>query len=115
MSRLFIVFVMLCALTAMVAQAENLRGAEAESTAMEAESDSTDSLFQRVSRRLQKFNRFRSYQNAAVRPISYSKVSRPHAVSEYLSPTQKYMVANQKRDIPSNMYDNSWSGFEKGK
>jgi len=73
-----------------------------------------ESLIDSVSRRLQgSFNRFRSYQNERVKPSMYSKKSRHHDVSEYLSPNQKYMVSHQKRDSPDVMFRKGWSGFDK--
>ena len=94
----------------MLIQCQNLRGAD-----VEPESEPAENLFSNVKRRLQtKFNRFRSYENAKVKPKSYSARNNKHAVSEYLSPVQKYMVANQQRDVPGNMFDNNWSGFNKG-
>jgi len=94
--------------------AQNLRGEGViEPELLENEAGN---MLERVSRRLQnKFNRFRSYQNERVKPPGYSSSNSRHAVSEYLSPVQKYMVSNQRRDVPSNMYDSNWSGFNKGR
>ena len=99
------------ALVGSFTNAENLRGA---GEALEADNLPEESFVSSVSRRLQaKFNRFRSYENAKVKPPMYSKASRHHDVSEYLSPTQKYMVSHQKRDSPNVMFNSGWSGFDK--
>lgn len=71
--------------------------------------------FHRVSRRLEQWNRFKSYQHSAVKPPMYAKVSRHHDVSEYLSPVQKYMVRHQKHNYAGDRFGNNWSGFNNGK
>lgn len=103
---------LLCAvlvLSQVVVNAENLRG-----SIDTVEDVQVESIITSVSRRLQaKFNRFRSYANERNKPPMYSKTSRHHAVSEYLSPTQKYMVSHQRRDTPDVMFKAGWSGFDK--
>ena len=109
--KIFLILVISCLL--LLINGQNLRGKLNEESDVAIETE-TETVISNVRRRLQtQFNRFRSYQNAKVKPNSYSARSRKHAVSEYLSPVQKYMVANQQRDVPSNMFNNNWSGFDK--
>ena len=106
-------FVLLCALVCTV-NAENLRGTTVNVVESVAEDIAEETLLSHISRRLQaKYNRFRSYANAKVKPPMYSRTSRRHDVSEYLSPVQKYMVSHQKRDTPDVMFKSGWSGFDK--
>jgi hypothetical protein len=63
----------------------------------------------------QKFNYFKSYKDAAVKPKNYGrKVQRDHSVTEYLSPNQIKMLRKRKGpDEPNNMVDASWTGLNK--
>ena len=58
------------------------------------------------------FNIFKNYANAKVRPIQYARVSRKHAIGEYLDVTQKKMMRYRKgRDSPNLMFtDKGWNG-----
>jgi hypothetical protein len=111
----FSLALLLCAVIvlATVVNGESLRGSyQAEDSSPEI--IPVETLIGSMSRRLQaKFNRFRSYQNEKVKPSMYSKRSRHHDVSEYLSPNQKYMVSHQKKDSPDVMFRSGWSGFDK--
>lgn len=61
-----------------------------------------------------KFNMFKSYQNAKVKPKQYTKnppKSRP--LSEYLTNHQKGMLKRRYgQDVPGAMFDEKWSGFD---
>lgn len=60
----------------------------------------------------QKFNTFKSYAKAKVRPEKYAKRSTRHAISEYLTPIQiKMLNERNSKDTPDVMFDNKWSGF----
>jgi hypothetical protein len=61
------------------------------------------------------FNVFKAYDKAKVRPMQYSKKHTKHAISEYLAPSQKRMMAYRKGpDTPAVMWnDKTWSGFKK--
>lgn len=58
------------------------------------------------------FNIFKNYASAKVRPIQYARVSRKHAIGEYLDVTQKKMMRYRKgRDSPNLMFtDKGWNG-----
>ena len=61
-----------------------------------------------------KFNMFKSYKNAKVRPKQYSQRSRPHSIEEYLSPSQMKMLRERSGpDKSENMFDANWSGYHK--
>ena len=73
------------------------------------------SNYRTSSRKLQeKFNIFKSYKNARLKPPQYShKRFSKHATDEYLSPLQKMMLAARKgKDTPDVMFDKNWSGFK---
>jgi hypothetical protein len=61
-----------------------------------------------------KFNHFKSYKDAIVKPDRYVDVVTSHPIDEYLDPSQKIM--HKKRtsavDHPSDTFDNNWNGFE---
>ena len=76
--------------------------------------DTLSDTFTRVSRRLEQWNRFKSYQHSSAKPPMYSKTSKHHDVSEYLSPVQKYMVNHQKHNYAGDRFGNKWSGYQKG-
>jgi hypothetical protein len=98
---------------------------EGESNSEESESDAeiagaaaeSDDAVSSVRRYLQgRFDVFKSYANAQVKPPQYLKTSVKHSIDEYLSPNQKYMM--QKRhgpDDPNNSFGADWSGFNKEK
>lgn len=58
------------------------------------------------------FNIFKNYANAKVRPIQYARVSRKHAIGEYLDITQKKMMKYRNgRDSTNLMFtDRNWNG-----
>jgi hypothetical protein len=62
----------------------------------------------------QKFNVFKSYKDAAVKPRNYGKIiQRDHPVTEYLDERQmKMMQGRNGPDTPENEFDNNWSGFK---
>ena len=83
-----------------------------------AKADSTVTEITQDTRRLMHhFSVFKAYDKTqnGVRPPQYAKVSRRHAIEEYLSPMQKMM--KKKRESTSigrdEVFDGSWSGFEK--
>jgi tryptophanyl-tRNA synthetase len=62
----------------------------------------------------QKFNIFKSYANADVKPPQYTKQKKHlrHSINEYLDPMQKKMKQlRESPDTPGAMYDSKWSGF----
>ena len=62
-----------------------------------------------------RFGIFKAYDKERVRPPQYAKVSRRHAIEEYLTPVQKMM--KRKRESKSidkeDTFSGSWSGFDK--
>mmetsp|Transcript_22416 Transcript_22416/g.24500 ORF Transcript_22416/g.24500 Transcript_22416/m.24500 type:complete len:226 (-) Transcript_22416:3743-4420(-) len=62
----------------------------------------------------QKFNIFKSYKDAAIKPDNYGKViQREHPVTEYLDSKQMKMLRERNGPItPENSFDNKWSGFK---
>lgn len=65
----------------------------------------------------QKFNAFKSYKDAAVKPANYGRVQRRNfPIEEYLSGNQmKMMMARRGKDRPEDTFDNNWSGFKQYK
>ena len=61
----------------------------------------------------QKFNAFKSYKDAKVKPRHYGKGDqRTHPIEEYLTDNQmKMMRARKGGDTEDNSFDNNWSGF----
>jgi hypothetical protein len=63
----------------------------------------------------QKFDIYKSYANAKVKPPQYGKnINRPSrfAISEYLTPVQKkMMVKRTSPDQPQDQFDGNWSGY----
>ena len=62
----------------------------------------------------QKFNVFKSYKDAKVKPDRYGKtIQKDHDIREYLSENQMKMLKERTGpDTPDNSFDNSWSGFK---
>lgn len=62
----------------------------------------------------QKFNIFKSYKDATVKPDNYGKVIRKdHPVTEYLDSKQLKMLRERTGpDTADNTFDNHWSGFK---
>lgn len=62
----------------------------------------------------QKFNIFKSYKDAAIKPDNYGKViQREHPVTEYLDSKQMKMLRERNGPMtPENSFDNKWSGFK---
>jgi hypothetical protein len=98
---------------------------EGESNSEESESDAeiagaaaeSDDAVSSVRRYLQgRFDVFKSYANAQVKPPQYLKTSVKHSIDEYLSPNQKYMMHKRHGpDDPNNSFGADWSGFNKEK
>ncbi len=65
----------------------------------------------------QKFNAFKSYKDAAVKPANYGRVERRNfPIEEYLSGNQMKMMRSRRgADRSEDMFDNSWSGFKQYK
>jgi hypothetical protein len=64
--------------------------------------------------RSQEFNMFKNYANEKVKPKSYSKIARRHAMSEYMTKQQLDMAAQRQGKITAqNSFTNKWSGFDK--
>jgi hypothetical protein len=61
-----------------------------------------------------KFNIFKSYENAQVKPKQYSKKQLRHSIDEYLTSVQKQMLRKRsnKRNNIKDMFDDNWSGFD---
>ncbi len=61
-----------------------------------------------------KFNIFKSYENAQVKPKQYSKKQLRHSNNEYLTSVQKQMLKKrkEKQDNSKDMFDDNWSGFD---
>jgi len=60
-----------------------------------------------------KFNVFKSYENADVKPPQYSEKRLRHSIKEYLDPVQKKMLhLRHSVDQPNRMFDANWSGFD---
>ena len=61
----------------------------------------------------QKFNIFKSYENANVKPKQYSKKYLRHSIDEYLTSVQKQMMKRRKdkKDQQNDLFDENWSGF----
>lgn len=62
----------------------------------------------------QRFNTFKSYKDAAVKPANYGKViQKDHPITEYLDSKQLKMLQERTGPVtPDNSFDNSWSGFK---
>ena len=60
-----------------------------------------------------KFNIFKSYENANIKPKQYSKKYLRHSIDEYLSSIQKQMLRKRKNkeNNVKDMFDDNWSGF----
>ena len=62
----------------------------------------------------QKFNVFKSYANADVKPPQYAKQKKHlrHSINEYLDPIQmKMKQVRESPDRPDAMFHAKWSGF----
>lgn len=61
----------------------------------------------------QKFNIFKSYENAKVKPKQYTKKHLRHPINEYLTKVQKQMLRKRidKKDNIGDLFDENWSGF----
>lgn len=62
----------------------------------------------------QKFNAFKSYKDAKIKPKHYGREEqRTHPIEEYLTSNQmKMMRARKGGDTADNSFDNNWSGFD---
>lgn len=65
----------------------------------------------------QRFNVFKSYKDADVRPKNYGKNTKySHPIGEYLTTIQKEMYNKRyTKDKDNEMFSNNWSGFRKDK
>lgn len=72
-------------------------------------------LLDPVQSQTRQFNIFKNYGNAKVRPVQYAKVSRKHAIGEYLDATQLKMLKYRKGpDSPNILFtDQGWNGNKK--
>mmetsp|Transcript_2330 Transcript_2330/g.3178 ORF Transcript_2330/g.3178 Transcript_2330/m.3178 type:complete len:103 (+) Transcript_2330:84-392(+) len=62
----------------------------------------------------QTFDIFKSYKDARVRPASYSKNRRQHALREYLDTTQLQMMKKRMGPTsPDDTFTDKWSGIDK--
>ena len=71
--------------------------------------------FETSNRKLEgQFNVFKAYHNTKNRPGQYSKKKfSHHAISEYLDPSQKRMMAKRvSPDQSGDMFNSNWSGFK---
>jgi len=63
-----------------------------------------------------KFNAFKSYKNAKVKPPHYgTKIKNNHPINEYLNEDQSRMMKHRKSQNhhPDAVYKETWSGFDK--
>ena len=72
-------------------------------------------VLESVRSQTRQFNIFKNYGNARVRPVQYAKVSRKHAIGEYLDATQQKMLKYRKGpDSPNLLFtDQGWNGNRK--
>jgi len=78
------------------------------------EEDSLESPEDERRRMQQKFSNFKSYANAAIKPPQYAKKSVRHAISEYITPNQVYMMQMRNSPVdPNHSFGPNWSGFSK--
>jgi len=64
----------------------------------------------------EKFNVFKSYADANIKPPQYSREKKHlrHSIEEYLDTRQRKMYKiRYSRDSPDVMFDKNWSGFNK--
>ena len=62
-----------------------------------------------------KFNHFKSYEKAKVKPERYVDIVTTHPEDEYLDGSQKIMLRKRTSQYnhPGDMFDNSWTGYTK--